>query len=190
MEVARNRRTEQRAYQGMWLSAGREDVTFVFVSPEGVLSSQGSSSKAKQVLQAHGVILHYNTMKIDLKSSLPIYQQIAEAIRAKIAIGVYRPGEGLPSIRSLAIKLKVNQNTVHKAYGELEAAGLITQRRGLGMFVTNRAAATAKTRARRAALDSVRRALSQCHAAGLIQDDVLPLIMETLPATSGEESSN
>ena len=65
-------------------------------------------------------------MKIDLRSSVPIYQQIAEGIRAEIAVGVYRPGEGLPSIRNLAVRLKVNQNTVHKSYGELEAEGLIT----------------------------------------------------------------
>ncbi len=129
-------------------------------------------------------------MKIDLRSSVPIYQQIAEGIRAEIAVGVYRPGEGLPSIRNLAVRLKVNQNTVHKAYGELEAEGLISQRRGLGMFVTNRATATAKTRARRAALAALRRALSQCGAAGIIQDDVIPLVVESLPETFGEEASN
>ncbi len=129
-------------------------------------------------------------MKIDLRSSVPIYRQIAEGIRAEIAAGVYRPGEGLPSIRNLAITLKVNQNTVHKAYGELEAERLITQRRGLGMFVTNRATATAKTRARRAALTALRSALSQCEAAGFSQDEVLPLVVESLPATSGEEVSN
>jgi GntR family transcriptional regulator len=140
-------------------------------------------------LHPPGVLLHYNTMKIDLRSSAPIYQQIAEGIRAEIAVGVYRPGEGLPSIRSLAMKLKVNQNTVHKAYGELESEGLITQRRGLGMFVTNRAPTTAKTRARRSALAAFRRALSQCEAAGIIQDDVIPLVVDSLPASPGEEAS-
>jgi GntR family transcriptional regulator len=129
-------------------------------------------------------------MKIDLNSSVPIYQQIADGIRAEIAVGVYRPGEGLPSIRSLAVKLKVNQNTVHKAYGELETARLIVQRRGLGMFVTNRAAVTAKSGARRTAMAALRRALTQCRAAGIAQDDVIPVVVKTLPATPSEETSS
>ena len=144
--------------------------------------------KLPPLLSVHGVILQYNTMKIDTKCSVPIYQQISEGIRAEIAVGVYRPGEGLPSIRSLAIKLKVNQNTVHKAYSELEAEGLIVQRRGLGMFVTNRATETAKSRARRSALAAVRRALSQCRASGILQDEVIPLVQDALPATPNEEA--
>jgi GntR family transcriptional regulator len=129
-------------------------------------------------------------MKIDLHSSVPIYQQIAEGLQAEIAVGVYRPGEGLPSIRNLAVKLKVNQNTVHKAYGELESAGLIVQRRGLGMFVTNRAAATAKSAARRSALAALRRAHAQCRAAGVTQEDVIPLVTKSLPADSSKQASS
>ena len=126
-------------------------------------------------------------MKIDLNSSSPIYRQIADGIRAEIGAGVYRPGEGLPSIRSLATRLKVNQNTVFKAYGELETEGLIVQRRGLGMFVTNRAAAAAKSRSRRAALAALRRAVAQCRAAGVNQEEVIPLVVKSLPALAKEE---
>jgi len=127
-------------------------------------------------------------MKIDLKSSVSIYQQIAAGIRAEIAVGVHQPGEGLPSIRTLAIELKVNQHTVHKAYQELENEGLIVQRRGLGMFVTHRAVGIAKSQSRRAALAALRRALNQCDAAGIVQNEVLPLVAEILPTLTVEES--
>ncbi|MCH8215669.1 MAG: GntR family transcriptional regulator [Planctomycetes bacterium] len=120
-------------------------------------------------------------MNIDLRSAVPIYRQIAEGIRAEIAAGVHRPGEGLPSIRKLALQLHVNQNTVHKAYGELEAQGLITKRRGLGLFVTNRAVKVAQTRARQVALESLRRALRHCRAAGLTRADAQAIVSETLP---------
>lgn len=150
----------------------------------------GDSKNAWCALACPGVIGHYSTMRIDLKSSLPIYQQISEGIRAEIAMGVYRPGEGLPSIRGLAIKLKVNQNTVLKAYGELESEGLIVSRRGLGMFVTNRATGTAKTRARRSALAAIRRALTQCRAAGIRQDEVIQLVHASLPTSPNEEASS
>lgn len=143
---------------------------------------------APNLLHPHGVMQHYNTMKIDTRSRVPIYQQISEGIRAEIAVGVYRPGEGLPSIRSLAIALKVNQNTVHKAYGDLETEGLIVQRRGLGMFVTNRATSAAKTHSRRSAFESLRRAITQCTAAGIPQEEVIASAHDFLSATPEKET--
>ncbi len=135
-------------------------------------------------------MLLYNTGMIDNNSSLPIYKQIAERIRADIAIGVYRTGEGLPSIRSLAIQLKVNQNTVHKAYGELEAEGLIVQRRGLGMFVAKRASVSAKASAMKAAKEELSRALISCVATGMPPKEVVAFVRENLSTLSeGRQSS-
>ena len=128
-------------------------------------------------------------MRLDLRSTIPLYRQIVEGIRSEIASGVYRPGEGLPSIRSLAIELKVNQNTVHKAFGELESEGLITQRRGLGMFVTSRATAVAKTVSRRTALSALKSVLDQCDAANVSREEIISLVVDRLPATLDEEAS-
>ena len=64
-------------------------------------------------------------VQIDPKSHVPIYLQIAEGVRSRVAAAVYRPGESLPSLRNMAIELQVNPNTVQRAYDELERDGLI-----------------------------------------------------------------
>jgi GntR family transcriptional regulator len=76
-------------------------------------------------------------MLIDPGSHVPIYLQIADAIRSAVAAGVYRPREVLPSLRAMATELHVNPNTVQRAYDELERAGLIYSQRGLGLFVAD-----------------------------------------------------
>lgn len=136
-------------------------------------------------------MLLYNSVMLDTNSDMPIYKQIAERIRADIAVGIYRTGEGLPSIRSLAVKLKVNQNTVHKAYGELETEGLIVQRRGLGMFVAKRASVSAKARALRAAKAELNRGLESCIAAGMTPKEIVVFLTESLSAlTEGRRSDD
>jgi GntR family transcriptional regulator len=87
-------------------------------------------------------------MSIDLGSSIPVYQQIADSIRRSIAAGVYRPGEMTPSLRALALELTVNPNTVQRAFETLEREGLIYSRKGLGMFVTTHGARSAQDRSR------------------------------------------
>ncbi len=73
-------------------------------------------------------------MIIDPKSHVPIYRQIVEQVRSAIDAGVYRPGEALPSLRALAVEIRVNPNTVQRAYEELDRQGVIESRRGLGVF--------------------------------------------------------
>lgn len=101
-------------------------------------------------------------MRIDTKSHIPIYLQIAEGIRAAVAAGVYRPGEGLPSLRALAIDIQVNPNTVQRAYDELEREGLVFSRRGKGLFVAEQGTASARTRAQ----NDVRRVFEEGIRAG------------------------
>jgi GntR family transcriptional regulator len=85
--------------------------------------------------------------RIEPDSHVPIYIQIIEYLRSAIAAGVFRPGEALPSLRALAIELKVNPNTVQRAYDEMDRQGMIRSRRGVGMFVAERGAQSARGRA-------------------------------------------
>jgi GntR family transcriptional regulator len=103
-------------------------------------------------------------MNIDPNSHVPIYLQIADAVRAAVAAGVYRPGETLPSLRAMAIEIQVNPNTVQRAYDELEREGLIYSQRGRGLFVAERGAASAQASAN----DGVRRAMDEAIRAGKI----------------------
>jgi GntR family transcriptional regulator len=74
-------------------------------------------------------------MLIDPKSSIPIFRQIADQLRQSIDAGVFKEGEILPSLRQLAIDIKVNPNTIQRAYETLEREGVVETRRGVGVFV-------------------------------------------------------
>ncbi|NPA93242.1 MAG: GntR family transcriptional regulator [Chloroflexi bacterium] len=74
-------------------------------------------------------------IKIDFRQRMPITEQIREQIRLLIARGVLRPGEQLPPVRQLAADLRINFNTVARAYRQLEEEGLISVQHGRGTFV-------------------------------------------------------
>ena len=69
---------------------------------------------------------------------MPLYAQLTRAIRFAIATGKLRVGEQLPTVRQLAVELRVNANTVAKVYTELERSGILETRRGVGTFVSAR----------------------------------------------------
>lgn len=74
-------------------------------------------------------------VRVDYKSGKPVYLQVVDQIRYAIASGDMRPGSALPSIRPLAEELRVNRNTIAKAYSELENQGVIETLPGKGCFV-------------------------------------------------------
>jgi GntR family transcriptional regulator len=74
-------------------------------------------------------------LPVDPNSGLPVYRQIIDQVRRMMVSGRLAPGERLPSIRDLAMQLRINPLTVGRAYGDLEREGLIEMRRGLGMYV-------------------------------------------------------
>jgi GntR family transcriptional regulator len=65
----------------------------------------------------------------------PIFRQIVDGLRMKVATGELRPGMRLPSVRGLALQLTINTTTVAKAYSELISEGVIESRQGVGVFV-------------------------------------------------------
>lgn len=76
-------------------------------------------------------------MSFDLntKSGIPIYVQLKERIKLAVATGEFSPGSQLPTVRQLAVQLKINANTVSKVYSELEAERVLATRQGKGTFV-------------------------------------------------------
>ncbi len=73
--------------------------------------------------------------KLDHKSGVPVYRQIIDQIRYGIASGNWKAGEQLPTVRALAVQLKVNLNTVSKAYKELEIQKILESYQGTGTFI-------------------------------------------------------
>ncbi len=75
-------------------------------------------------------------MANDFSSNVPIYLQIMDDVKLKIASGVWEPGQRLQSVRDLAVEFSVNPNTIQRALAELERAGLLYSERTSGRFVS------------------------------------------------------
>ena len=76
--------------------------------------------------------------KLDIKSGVPFYRQIVDQIRYGIASGHLLPGEQLPTVRDLAVRLEINPNTIRKAYSELEILGILDTQQGTGTFISHK----------------------------------------------------
>ena len=74
--------------------------------------------------------------KLDPRTGIPFYRQIIDQIKFGIASGSLKLGEQLPTVRSLAVELKVNLNTVAKAYKELEIRNILETQQGTGTFIS------------------------------------------------------
>jgi len=74
-------------------------------------------------------------LRLDKKSFVPFYRQIVDMVLAGVASGNLLPGERLPTIRDLAVKLEVNPNTVVKAYSQLQFMGVLDTQQGTGAFI-------------------------------------------------------
>ena len=76
-------------------------------------------------------------LKIDPSSGLPIYHQLIEQIKHSIAIGVMKAEDQLPSVRKLSMDLRINPNTIAKAYNIMEMEGIVYTKRGEGTFISS-----------------------------------------------------
>ena len=76
-------------------------------------------------------------IRLDYRDSRPIYEQVRDGLRRLMVTGVMQPGEQLPSVRSLAMELAINPNTIQRAYMQLEQEGLIYPVKGTGNFIAD-----------------------------------------------------
>ncbi len=112
-------------------------------------------------------------ISIDARDRTPIYAQLERGLRAAIATGRLQVGDQLPTVRQLAVDLSINANTVARVYAELERAGVIDTRRGIGSFVTaTPQQAHPPDHHRRQLRAFVTRVLGDAAAAGFSIDDV------------------
>jgi len=110
---------------------------------------------------------------IDPESRVPIYAQIVEQVKSQIAAGQLTPGDQLPTIRQLAADLRVNFNTVVRAYFELEREGLISTQRGRGTFVADSTEEEALAQMRDEKMELIiTAALEELHSLGYTRQEV------------------
>src|SRR5450432_2071389 len=119
-------------------------------------------------------------LQIDFKSGKPVYLQLVDQIRYAAASGGLRTGEPLPSIRPLAEELRINRNTVSKAYAELESQGVIQTLAGKGCFVAENNSPFKKQVRDRMLAEEIDAAIVQAHHLQVNDDDFMALVRERL----------
>jgi len=129
-------------------------------------------------------------VRINFKSGMPIYLQIADQIKAAAASGALRPGEALPSIRPLSEELRVNRNTIAKAYSELESQGVIETQPGRGCFLRENQSALRKEVRRKLLTEVVDQAIVQAHHLQVPRDEFLTLIHERLAVLDNQRRAH
>jgi GntR family transcriptional regulator len=125
---------------------------------------------------------------VDPHGGAPLYQQLTEQIKRAIAIGALAPGERLPTVKGLALDLKLNPNTVARVYRDLEREGVIATAPGRGSFVSQNGALGD---ARRMALDVAGRqiegAIREARSLGITHDEVRTIADSAISRTYPEE---
>jgi GntR family transcriptional regulator len=119
-------------------------------------------------------------LQINYKSGKPVYLQVVDQIKAAAASGVLKPGEALPCIRPLAEELRVNRNTIAKAYSELESLGVIETLPGKGCFLKENHSPLRKDVRRKMLIEEIDQAIVQTHHLQVSRDEFLELVHERL----------
>lgn len=116
---------------------------------------------------------------VNFKLGKPVYLQIVDQVKAAAASGALQAGEALPSIRPVAEQLRVNRNTIAKAYAELEKQGVIETITGKGCFLKNHRTSPLKKEARLDLLTrDIDQAVIQAHHLQISSEDFVKLARE------------
>src|SRR5947207_10172697 len=116
--------------------------------------------------------------QIDFKAGKPVYRQLMDQIRYAAAAGALRPGEPLPSIRPLAEELRLNRNTVAKAYAELENQGVIETIPGKGCFLKANNSPLKKDVRRKLLIEEVDEAVVMAHHLQVPRGEFLDVVRD------------
>ena len=125
-------------------------------------------------------------LHLDPSSGVPLYIQLREALKYAIATGVYPPGTQLPTVRQTAVTLRINVNTVNRAYAELEREQIIVRQQGRGTFVCARRQPDQDRR--REFVRLLEQVISESYALGFSVADIIASLAAGTKA--GEEPKN
>lgn len=129
-------------------------------------------------------------LQINFKSGKPVYLQVADQVKAAAASGALRPGEALPSIRPLAEELRVNRNTIAKAYTELENQGVIETLPGKGCFLKENHSPLRKEIRRKLLTEEIDQAIVMAHHLQVPAAEFLKLIEERMKALENKRRAS
>jgi len=126
--------------------------------------------------------------QLNFKSGKAVYLQLVEQVQLAAASGALRTGDALPGIRALAEELRVNRNTVARAYTELESLGVIETRAGKGCFVRENNTPFRKDVRRKALAETIDQAVVNAHHLQIGKDDFLRLAEERFATFEGRRA--
>jgi GntR family transcriptional regulator len=129
-------------------------------------------------------------IQLNFKSGKPVYLQVVDQVKAAAASGALRAGETLPSIRPLAEQLRVNRNTVAKAYSELEGQGVIETIAGRGCFLKENQSPYRKDIRLKMVAEEIDAAIVQAHHLRVEDKEFLELVKERLAAFEQTNKAN
>ncbi|MGZ9165589.1 MAG: GntR family transcriptional regulator [Anaerolineales bacterium] len=123
-------------------------------------------------------------LQIDFRSGLPIYTQIVNQLQAQVVGGVLKPGDQLPTVRALAEELRVNFNTVARAYRILDEARIISTQQGRGTYITEIPPPKVTEKLRREALEALtQRYISEAGRLDFSKSEISQMVKDQLRAS-------
>ena len=129
-------------------------------------------------------------IQLNFKSGKPVYLQIVDQVKAAAASGAIEAGEALPCIRPLAEELRVNRNTIAKAYSELENLGVIETQPGKGCFVKATQSRLKKDIRRKLLVEEIDQAIVQAHHLQIPSTEFIELVHERMAALESRKRAN
>jgi GntR family transcriptional regulator len=121
------------------------------------------------------------TLNLDIRSGLPIYTQIVNQIQSQLVNGIIKPGDQLPTVRALAQDLRVNFNTVARAYRMLDEARIISTQQGRGTYITEIPPPEVSERLRRESLEALtQRFINEAFRLGFSEREVSRMVRDSL----------
>jgi GntR family transcriptional regulator len=130
-------------------------------------------------------------LQIDFRSGLPIYTQIVNQVQAQIASGILKPDDQLPTVRSLAEELRVNFNTVARAYRILDEARIISTQQGRGTFITEKPPPNVSEKLRRETLEALtQRYISEAARLEFSKSEIRQMVSDQIKAWKESDNSD
>ncbi|MBI4558832.1 MAG: GntR family transcriptional regulator [Candidatus Hydrogenedentes bacterium] len=126
---------------------------------------------------------------VDPESSVAVYVQIENHVQFAIAAGQLKAGDQLPSVLELSRRLKVNPNTVAKAYRDLEVMGVVYTRRGVGVYVKKGIESRCREVGRKKVISRLHEAVAEAKAAGMTKTDITEIAERSAALDTGPYSA-
>jgi GntR family transcriptional regulator len=138
------------------------------------------SNKGTSPLGAH--------IRLDFRSGLPIYLQIIEQVKQQVMSGALQPGDQLPTVRALAQELRVNFNTIARAYRMLDEAGIISTQQGRGTYILDVPPPEVTESIRKNALeDLTQRYINDAGQLGISPDELIQILKDQVEQRSSTD---